>query len=280
MVPVYVISTFVLLWMIRPTIFSYKREWIDSVLLAVLLSAPIKFWGMLFLLVLFMSVRPYIFTYHHQFKQWALGLLSTSIMVGLMIHTIPGFSNPKIFDAVVLSPLSTPYSMYFNFDKVLGAFILFAVLRLDREEAKLNLKAFGQTVGVLLACIITILGPALLSGIVKLDIKFPPEFGLWALNNLFFVCFAEEVIFRGVLQRKLTQKLGAIAGIVLASIIFGLFHIKSGGPVYMVLAAVCGLFYGYVYHKTQSIRCSMMVHFGLNAIHFLAFTYPSAARLG
>lgn len=213
-----------------------------------------------------------------------IALLVAGLVGGLILHMIPGFSNVRAFDRIVFSPLSSPYTMYHNFDKILAALVLFVALRLDMNEQTINMQKLKKTLFVLTGCIVTILGPALLSGYVKIDIKWPTEIGIWAFNNLFFVCFSEEVIFRGVLQKELTRamenkKWGWIVSIILASIVFGASHIKSGGPVYMALATLCGLFYGYAYHITQSIRCSMLVHFGLNLTHFVFFTYPSAAIL-
>jgi CAAX protease family protein len=46
---------------------------------------------------------------------------------------------------------------------------------------------------------------------------------------------------------------------------------------YVVLAAAAGLGYAIVYHRTKSIEMSMLAHFGLNAVHFLLFTYPAVA---
>ena len=66
---------------------------------------------------------------------------------------------------------------------------------------------------------------------------------------------------------------------IIASILFGLAHLP-GGWVYACFAAVAGLFYGYAYLKTQNIEASIIVHFAVNAIHFLAFTYPSLRGIG
>lgn len=207
-----------------------------------------------------------------------------SLVSGLVLHEIPGFYNQCIFNPVVLSPLSSPYVMYLNFDKIMAGIILCLASGLWKKEKLINRQSITKTIQTLLLCIVVILGPALWTGYVKIDPKLPVEIWIWGLNNLFFVCFAEEVIFRGCLQHKLSQmwltkKWGTHISIMIASVVFGFFHIKSGGIIYMILASVCGLFYGYVYHTTQSIRCSMLVHFGLNLCHFILFTYPSTARL-
>ena len=102
---------------------------------------------------------------------------------------------------------------------------------------------------------------------------------LWALNNLFFVCVAEECLFRGLIQGSLTNLVPNIfrwkwLPLVVSSSLFGLDHYEGGLP-YILLAAFAGIFYGYAYWKTNKIKSSIFVHFGLNFTHFLFFSYPS-----
>lgn len=61
---------------------------------------------------------------------------------------------------------------------------------------------------------------------------------------------------------------------MLASLMFGLAHFK-GGISYVMLATVAGVGYGFVYQKTKRIESSILVHFAVNTIHFLFFTYPA-----
>lgn len=91
------------------------------------------------------------------------------------------------------------------------------------------------------------------------------------------MCFSEEVIYRGFLQATIQKYLPntwkyTLLSIVIASIIFGLAHYKDG-IIFMGLAAIAGLFYGYAYDRTKRVVCAMLVHFLLNLTHFLVFTY-------
>ena len=57
--------------------------------------------------------------------------------VGLFLHLLPGFANPRILDKAVVGPQSLPFTMYFNFDKALVPFLLLACLpSLFRDEAR------------------------------------------------------------------------------------------------------------------------------------------------
>jgi membrane protease YdiL (CAAX protease family) len=89
---------------------------------------------------------------------------------------------------------------------------------------------------------------------------------------------AEEVIFCGFVQTHLKKFLNEKTNfrtlhITITSLIFGLAHFK-GGVLYVILASICGWFYGYAYERTNRILCAMLVHFGLNLIHLTLFTYP------
>jgi membrane protease YdiL (CAAX protease family) len=56
--------------------------------------------------------------------------------------------------------------------------------------------------------------------------------------------------------------------------LFGLPHF-GGGTSYVIAAALAGLGYGWAFERTARIEASMAVHFGVNAVHFLLFVYPT-----
>jgi hypothetical protein len=99
---------------------------------------------------------------------------------------------------------------------------------------------------------------------------------------VFLTALPEDAIFRGVAQQWLAERLSApsrpaILAVVIAGTLFGVAHI-AGGPAYVVLATVAGIGYGWIYASTGSIAAAIAAHTGLNALHFLLFTYPAAAR--
>ena len=65
--------------------------------------------------------------------------------------------------------------------------------------------------------------------------------------------------------------------LAVASVLFGLVH-ASGGPVLIAVAALAGVGYGTAYAMTGRIEAAVIAHFTLNSLHFIAFTYPYAAR--
>ena len=205
-----------------------------------------------------------------------LGLFALGIALGG--HLLPGFHNLLVFNKIQLSPHAHPYSMYLNFDKTMLGLLIFAFSPLFSSERLPNAQALVKTAEIALLCIACLFIPAYAIGYVAFDPKLPSTLGVWAVNNLFFVCVAEEIFFRGFVQNYLKTSLNRLTTnpalpIILTSILFGLAHYK-GGTSLMVLSGVAGIFYGYTYAKTNRILCAALVHFALNLAHFLLFTYP------
>ncbi len=78
----------------------------------------------------------------------------------------------------------------------------------------------------------------------------------------------EEMLFRGVIQDTLSAWINPLAGIVLASLLFGLMHPIT--PFYVVLAALMGAFLGWIFIVTDNLLPAIITH-GL--YDFLALTY-------
>ncbi|WP_342269491.1 CPBP family intramembrane glutamic endopeptidase [Rickettsia endosymbiont of Orchestes rusci] len=213
----------------------------------------------------------------HKTVKFLLFLAISICIAAFAFHKVPGFFNILAIKSMKLSELSTTFSMYLNFDKVMPALIVFCLSDLYILEKNSKSTHIKYTITSLLLCIIVILTPAFISGYVLFDHKLPAILPIWAINNFFFVCMSEEVFFRGFLQRTLQNllKKQQILAIIIASLIFGVAHFQ-GGIIYIGLATICGFFYGYAYYKTGKILCSMIVHFGLNLFHLIFFTYPAA----
>lgn len=198
----------------------------------------------------------------------------------MMSHLAPGFNNLAIFKGFQFSPDSIPFTMYLNFDKTLvGLFIYLFFLKPTEMITKGSLK----TCALVLVALVAVLMPVGFAiNYIRVDLKFPAFAGVWMLNNLFFVCLAEEGLFRGFIQGGLEKilplsKCRTAIAISVGAIAFGLLHFK-GGPSYILLSTFAGVFYGYTFAKTKRIECAMLVHFALNTIHFFLFSYPALSN--
>lgn len=82
----------------------------------------------------------------------------------------------------------------------------------------------------------------------------------------------EEILFRGLIQNSLMQRVGAkTSTLLLAALIFGCAHLDNGsapGPNwrYMIVATIAGVIYGKVFEKSSSIFASAGVHALVNTI--------------
>jgi membrane protease YdiL (CAAX protease family) len=200
------------------------------------------------------------------------------LSAGLATHLLPGFHNPIVFHDVVLTPGATPYTLYFNFDKtIVGVLILglcHPAMARSAHDWKLILRRTWPLVLVVDSVLIVV---ATTTGYLRFDPKWTASFWTWGADNLFFVCLAEEALFRGFIQRQLSV-LGYPVPLVIAvsAGLFGLAHI-AGGWAYVALATAAGVGYAIAYQRTQRIEAAMLTHFSLNAVHFLLFTYPRSA---
>jgi len=73
-----------------------------------------------------------------------------------------------------------------------------------------------------------------------------------------FAGVAEELFFRGWLQTVLVGRFGLLAGILLASLLFGLAHYLS--REYALYAFITGLYLGVIFHLTGNLYLLMSIH--------------------
>lgn len=204
------------------------------------------------------------------------------LALALALHAVPGFKNPLLIDAVRFSADSAPFTQYANFDKGAVGLLLLALMAPHvtslgdlRRIARPSLLAALMTV-------LVVLGVAVALGYVRWDPKWPPEALTFLAVNLLFTCVAEEAFFRGVIQEKLTQGLERLPHlawlpVVISTVLFALAHARGGLPL-ILLAGLAGLGYSLAYARTRRVEAAVLVHFAVNAIHFLGFSYPHIAR--
>jgi membrane protease YdiL (CAAX protease family) len=264
-----------------------KRPIVWALLLAVacgfgLLSHRIDIVGIAVMAILGGTLYSYFNLKINRVPKATLTCFILLFAVVLFHHHAPGFNNWKIVSQVQLSPDSVPYSTYLNFDKTLvGFFILLWGVQLSQSK-----KDWQNIVKHLvpLFCIgaVVMLTASYLLGYIRWDPKWPPFLAIWAAKNLLFTCLAEEALFRGFIQKELVRiftgkRWGAFAAILIASVLFGLDHFW-GGPKYILLATLAGLFYGTVFYKTGRIESSILFHFLLNLTHITLFSYPALVQ--
>ncbi|QXF33017.1 CPBP family intramembrane metalloprotease domain-containing protein [Photorhabdus luminescens] len=199
-------------------------------------------------------------------------LLLLAFAVALFLHLLPGFNNLKYLDKVQIGPHSAPFSMYFNFDKALIPFLLLCCmpgLFTTKPLAKVRPYAW---------IILTVAIPALLSvattlGGLAVELHMPQWLPMFILANIFFVSLAEEALFRGYIQQRLSQWINPYFALIITALIFGGAHFV-GGPLLMIFATLAGLIYGLAWMWSGRLWVAVGFHFALNLVHLLFFTYP------
>ncbi len=83
----------------------------------------------------------------------------------------------------------------------------------------------------------------------------------------------EEIFWRGFLQRRWQERFGPWPGFVLAAALYAAVHAGSGNVMLVLAAAVCGLFWGWIYMRTKSLLLVAVSHTAWDLAVFVAFPF-------
>ncbi len=202
-----------------------------------------------------------------------LELFLVACSIALFYHLIPGFNNQLMVDQDRVGPLSSAYSLYYNFDKALVPFLLVACLPTLFNAGKPDKQVGAKTWGVLVLCVPAVLLLAVALGGLKIELHMPPWLLAFMMANLFFVSLAEEALFRGYLQQRCRQWLGPYPALIITALLFGAAHL-AGGMLMVAFATLAGVIYGLAWMWSGRLWLPILFHFGLNLTHLLFFTYP------
>lgn len=221
-------------------------------------------------------------------KRWILAMvLTATAMLGLFIavYRPEGFFYPLVWQTDSLYVGGKPFALTVNISKALCGYLILAWLLKDllngllkgahRLPATASMQRFFAVVTVAIAAI---LGVANVLFDIKFEPKFPHGLGYFSVVNLLLTVVAEEAFFRLLLQRHISRlfvnvQRGQIVSVVVVSLLFAVVHGGMLSPV-TILFLWAGFTYALVYAKTNSFIASVLVHFGVNILHFTLFEYP------
>lgn len=257
------------------------RQWLSfgllsgAGLLAFTLEA-LSFTGILWAGLLFATGT---FYHHEQSRPRHIArVVFLGLVLALGFGLLPGFDALVLHGAQMLKAGSAEYTLRIRPDKVLAGFALLAIaLPLGRDGHAWRRIISVTTVAIAVTAPL-VLGAGWFIGYVDFLPQLPAAgfLAAWMGANLLFVTGVEEGFFRGIIQRSLLPRLGAIGAIGMGAILFGLAHF-GGGVLYVALATLAGIGYGAAYHLAgQRIEAAMLTHFGVNLLHLLLFSYPYA----
>jgi len=91
-------------------------------------------------------------------------------------------------------------------------------------------------------------------------------FGVFALAVAVGAPIVEELYFRGLVQPALQRRLGAVAGLVITAVLFGLLHLGDNPPEAMVPLAAFGLVVGLLAWRKGRLGPGIVAHITFNGI--------------
>jgi len=213
----------------------------------------------------------------------AITTLAALLALALSLHLLPGFHPAPLFHDIRLTPDAAPFALGLGFDKAAAGLLLLGAFALRATSWRQFAGQLPVIATAAIATAVVSIGIALAAGFVRFAPKWPDAAPAFLLANLFFTCVAEEAFFRGLIQERLmrlaeTRRQPAWNWIAVgvSTVMFGLAH-AGGGATWMLVATVAGLGYSLVYGRTRTIEGAILVHFFVNAVHFLGFTYPRLA---
>ncbi|AWB65945.1 hypothetical protein C2869_05580 [Saccharobesus litoralis] len=195
----------------------------------------------------------------------------------LLLHALPGFNNILIYQDLIISPNAQPHTLYFNFDKFVIALCLLPYL-LVRDTKSSNAlmspdKLYTKPWFIAIVSITLTFSLAVLLGIVEWHSKVPPHFMVFLTCMLFSTVIAEECVFRGILQKPASDKLGVWGVVAISGVFFAAVHIGFS-PLFALASVIAGLGYGFIYYYSRNIVYPIVFHFVVNTLHVCLFTYP------
>ena len=92
--------------------------------------------------------------------------------------------------------------------------------------------------------------------------------GWMMLTSIVLAPVLEEILFRGIVQDSLTEKLGPLRGTLIGACVFGIVHII---PQQVINAFFVGIVLGFIYYRSGSLVPVILIHMINNAISYFSW---------
>lgn len=224
----------------------------------------------------------YSITIQQRLLRTALTVVFIVISLALALHWLPGFNNLPVVINEHITKDAIAFTLYANFDKAVAGLFLCAYFY---STQKYGLKPTLITTKnntlkpfiIIISTILVTITAALILGLVNFSPKIPDFWLAFLAINLLFTCVAEEALFRGIIQTKLSQIIThsrfTLLAPVVTAFVFALAHI-AGGTNYVMVSFIAGFGYSYIFYKTQRLEWAILCHWLVNICHLFLFTYP------
>lgn len=93
------------------------------------------------------------------------------------------------------------------------------------------------------------------------ELLYAPSFGVQILCLGIVYPIMEELLFRGLIFRRIRRNAAAFNAIISSALFFGVYH---GNSVQMVYGALCGIMLAYFCEKSGSVKLPVIAHMAMN----------------
>lgn len=95
------------------------------------------------------------------------------------------------------------------------------------------------------------------------EILYSPSFPVQILCVGIIIPIMEEMIFRGLIYRRMRRNVSMVKAMIFTSLMFGLYH---GNSVQFIYALLSGLLLSYMYEKYGSLKAPVLAHMLMNIV--------------
>jgi membrane protease YdiL (CAAX protease family) len=103
-------------------------------------------------------------------------------------------------------------------------------------------------------------------GLKELKPDGAPAMVLTFLGICVLAPLAEEIVFRGIVQRIFARNMGGVLALVLAGVFFGAIHLT---PQLLLSMIAFGVFLGYLFFATSNLTYPILAHCVLNSVSYV-----------
>jgi hypothetical protein len=114
--------------------------------------------------------------------------------------------------------------------------------------------------GILIGAGLGFIEYAILGNQAAIPSVFTSELIRLSIIMIFFVALVEELIFRVLIQSQLIDRSGAVAGILITSVLFGSLHAIYANPYELLFTTLAGVIFGVSFFKTKSLPFVVTMH--------------------
>ena len=200
--------------------------------------------------------------------------LATQMIVSSVIYSVISLKKPN-FDAAAMNQYASVSATFANL-LFLGLASIFYRCRKKRLVNEINYTSAKPSAALLAFIALLLFSFGFSFGVdafgpEPMRLAFSEQaIGIFAMGApmaiigvVILQSIAEEVVFRGIVQKKLASHMSPIVALIISGVVFGAIHIVSS--VYLLpFTIIGGLLFSYIFYHTGSIVPAMFAHIGAN----------------